>query len=288
MEVLFRQPENDPQGAAVSMESVGILRCFLNRIQPKRDVLHVTRKRHHHTAVELHVIQKGYQVYEVEGERVRVEAGNFLLIPPLSRHRATEEAEGTEKYSLTFALRKGSTAEQGIPLERRCYVGHTPPAVEECLLRIAAEKRERQPYHSVLRCNRVLECILSILRLLTSSVPHEEGETETEDHRLALAKQYIADNVSHPISLGELAAYCHLGEKQLTRIFQRETGLGAAEYVRRERTRYAEQLLSDPALTLSEISERMHFANEYYFNTFFKRCSGMTPGAYRRSVTAKG
>jgi AraC-like DNA-binding protein len=45
-----------------------------------------------------------------------------------------------------------------------------------------------------------------------------------------------------------------------------------------------EKLLSDPSLSLRQISEKMEFNNEYHFNSFFKKYAGMTPGAYRKSV----
>ena len=46
-------------------------------------------------------------------------------------------------------------------------------------------------------------------------------------------------------------------------------------------------VMNESELSLKEISERLNFANEYYFNTFFKKYSGMTPGEYRKMSTAK-
>ena len=129
----------------------------------------------------------------------------------------------------------------------------------------------------------MLELIIQILRLLLSEVPETPVESEG-DMRLYLAKQYVSDNICRAISVEELATYCHIGKKQLTRIFLCEEGCTVAEYVRRARCRHIEKLLADPSRTLSGISEEMHFCNEYYFNTFFKRHTGMTPGAYRRSI----
>ena len=43
-------------------------------------------------------------------------------------------------------------------------------------------------------------------------------------------------------------------------------------------------LIENGELTLKEISEAMNFKNEYYFNTFFKRCIGLAPGAYSKMV----
>lgn len=248
----------------------------------------VTRKRHHHTGVEVHIVMRGCQVYELDGRLVSVEAGGFLLIAPLTRHRVAEEHVGTEKYSFTFAVQKGSAAERHLSALGAFVTGTTPETVTDGIRLICGERKRRALYGETVMCNRVLECILLLLRCFpVGTVPTPHGEDEG-DLRVTLAKQYVSDNISRAISVSELAAYCRIGEKQLTRIFRRAEGIAVAEYIRRARCRRIEQLLADPTRTLCEISEEMDFANEYYFNTFFKKYAGMSPGAYRRSVlTAK-
>lgn len=283
MNILFKQPENDQLNSANMLEQFGILQCYLKRIVSKRDKTNITTKRHYHKCIEVHIIEDGYQVYEIDGKSIKLEKGNFVVIPPLLYHRMTEESEGTKKYSFTFELKNNSTAEQLCSGMNSYFSCVTPSAVRESIAYIEEEKRELKPYHTILICNRVFECILQILRLFPSAVAEASAE-HFGDVRLTLAKQYISDNICYAISVGDLAAYCHIGKKQLTRIFLCEEGCTVAEYVRTARCRHIEKLLADPSQTLLRISEEMHFCNEYYFNSFFKRCAGMTPGAYRRSV----
>lgn len=283
LKILFKQPENDGYHSATALEEFGILQCFLKRIVSKRDKTNVTRKRHYHNCVEVHIIEKGYQIYEIGSKCIKLEKGSFLMISPMSYHRVTEEANETEKYSFIFELKRNGMAEQLFIEMGSCFSCETPITVRECIAYIEEEKRERKPYHTVLICNRVLECILQILRLLPSAVAEKTVEP-LGDMRLKLAKEYIGDNICNAISVDEIADHCHIGKKQLTRIFLCEEGCTAAEYVRRARCRHIEKLLADPSQTLSGVSEEMHFCNEYYFNTYFKRYSGMTPGAYRRSI----
>ena len=283
MKIVFKQPENDSYHSAVALEEFGILQCFLKRIASKNDKPNITRKRHYHKCVEIHIIEKGYQIYEVEETRVRLAEGSLLVIAPQSYHSLTEEANETEKYSITFELKSNGVAERLISEMGAYFLSEMPAMVRENIAAIEKENRERKPYHTALICGRLLECILQILRLLPSAV----AETAAEpfgDMRLKLAKQYIEDNICYAVSVDEIADYCHLGKKQLTRIFLCEEGCTVAEYARSARCRHIEKLLADPSWTLAGISEEMHFCNEYYFNTFFKRYAGMTPGAYRRSV----
>lgn len=283
LKIIFKQPENNVNSSAIALEEFGILQCFLKQIVSKRDKTNITRKRHYHKCVEVHIIENGYQIYEIEGKSIKLEKGSFLIISPLSYHCLTEEANETEKYSFTFDLKRNGMAEQLLTEMGSYFSCVTPVTVRVCIAYIKEEKRERKPYHALLICNRVLECILQMLRLLPSAVAEKTVE-ELEEERLTLAKQYIGDNICNSISVDELADYCHIGKKQLTRIFLCGEGCTAAEYVRRARCLHIEKLLADPSQTLSGISEEMHFCNQYYFNTYFKRYSGMTPGAYRRSV----
>ena len=98
-----------------------------------------------------------------------------------------------------------------------------------------------------------------------------------------LAKEYIEDNILRSVSVPEVAAYCCISSKQLTRIFLSEDGICVSEYIRRARCSHIESLLLESRYSLKEISDIMNFSSEYYFNVFFKKHAGMSPGAYRKS-----
>ena len=139
--------------------------------------------------------------------------------------------------------------------------------------------------YSTVVSGRIFECISGVLRL-SGAASDKRSELETEDDsRLLLAKQYIKDNVTTSLTAADVALYCGMSAKQMFRIFMSGEGLSPAEYVRRKRCKYVEKLLADTTLSLREISEIMNFNNEYYFNAYFKKYSGMTPGAYRRSLS---
>lgn len=80
----------------------------------------------------------------------------------------------------------------------------------------------------------------------------------------------------------DVATYCYLSTKQLTRIFQKYEGVTPGEYIIKRRIVKIESLLADASLSLKQVSMMMNFDNEYYFNAFFKKYSGMPPGEYRK------
>lgn len=281
MEILFRQGKNADNVAFSLLESYGIEGCIFKQIAFARDRARVTKKSHYHTSIEIHIIERGYQVYEVGGEAVRVTAGEFLILPPAIPHIALDEDPETEKLAFGFRLRE----EAPFALPSSVLHGVLPARVWESISVIKEEGRFRAPFHTTVAESRVWECLLEIFRTVkvikraASSPPDND-----ENGHLLLAKQYIQDNVRRPVTLSELASYACIGEKQLERIFRRETGMTVMGYIRKERCRAIEALLADPALSLREISEIMNFGSEYHFNAFFKRYAGMPPGAYRKAV----
>ena len=105
-----------------------------------------------------------------------------------------------------------------------------------------------------------------------------------DDPRIQLVKQYVKDNIAENINTEELASYCRISEKHLERIFLQSEGKTLMTFVREQKCREIEKLLADSSLSIKQISEMMNFSNEYYFNAFFKKHSGMPPGAYRKTV----
>lgn len=279
------------QGAAGALsvwEQLGIELCLLKQISFERDRATVTRKRHYHTGAEIHMIETGSQTYEVEGERITVSAGQFLWIMPRVKHVALQEIPHTDKYAFYLQAIGNSAfaqAQEGAP---PFLVGELPPLVRDGIGLVVSEWERKTSFGKMLIKNRVAECVIHFLRMQEINFSEALCDTdEGEDERFVLARQYIEDNIHRAISVSELAAYCHLSEKQLTRIFRQETEGTVAAYMRCARCRQIEKMLAETTLSLCEISGVLGFGNEYHFHAFYKKYAGMTPGAYRRAMQKK-
>lgn len=278
MQILWKQKDSSKEVCEALFRRLGVERCYLKHIRADADHGRTTRKKHHHTGVEMHVITKGYQVYELAEGRIRVEAGQCLLLPPMLPHCAVGEGEGTVKYSLTFGLTRGEVL--------ALYMGDIPQEVLDCLLRLENERAGTLPLGDSLAGVLVWECVLCLLRLMGLRAEEEQPSSDEGDRdaRYSLAVQYIEDNRSRALTVSEVAAYCRISQKQLGRIFAAEGEKTVAAYIRDVRCQEIERLLVETELSLRQISEAMDFQNEYYFNAFFKQYAGMTPGAYRKSL----
>lgn len=275
MRILYKQSADGED----ALTKIGIKQCYLKHLSVEGDAKSISGKSHHHNGFEIHIMENGHQTYMVSGKTYHVDRGEALLIPPRVAHRVLENAPAASKFSITFEIEGRSlaetvTREMLLPIDAR--VGDT-------LAHVFAERERSLSLSLPLVEAGVFEIVVKILRacgMKEEAVAQDQGQ----DLRYLLAIQYIKDNIETALRVADVARYCYLGSKQLTRIFLAETGMAVAEYIRRERCLHIEQLLADSTLSLGEISEKMNFGNEYYFHTFFKRYAGMSPGAYRRSV----
>ena len=282
MEILFKQESKSMPLA----EQLGIENCMLKLISLREDRSNITKQRHYHSAVEIHIITKGAQKYDIGGKQILVEAGEFLMIMPDTDHIVLGEKQGTQKYAIVFGVAKESPAQVAVLSAENYIYAPLPDEIKINMEKIISEKNEKKPYFSAIISNRLEECLLCFLRIIGAK---EENNAELdskicEDGRVSLVKQYINDNISRTISLSELASYCYISQRQLSRIFTKAEGISISDYMRRKKCERITLLLTETQLPLREISDIMGFDNEYYFNTFYKKYAGMSPGAYRRSV----
>jgi AraC-like DNA-binding protein len=98
---------------------------------------------------------------------------------------------------------------------------------------------------------------------------------------VARAMDFVRAHVGEEVRMREVAHYVHLAPCYFCRLFTKATGIPFVQYVARFRVEKAKELLRDPAVRVSEAAFASGFQSLPYFNRVFKRCTGLTPTAYR-------
>lgn len=273
MKIYYKQ-KREPDETSPLM-ALGITDCYFKHLRIDVDTGKNDRKTHRHNGFEIHIIEKGHQEYEAEECCHWVGKGEFLFVPPGIYHKQAGSDVGTEKFSITFS---------GPELDdfRECVTGVVPERVFENIRFIMEERPHNTMFSNRMIENAVFESILAFLRLCGLREAQGPEEGERDDSRLENAKKYIADNIESRISLEDIAAYCYVSPRQITRIFMKHEDISPAQYIIKQRAACIRDLLENSELSLREISEKMHFKDPYYFNVFVKKYLGMPPGAYRK------
>lgn len=95
--------------------------------------------------------------------------------------------------------------------------------------------------------------------------------------------QYIATHLTETITVPEVAAHIGKSRAYTAAKFKAETDKNVGEYIIECRMREAKNLLRYTDMSLTEISDYLHFANQPYFQNTFKKYFGVTPAKYRQT-----
>jgi transcriptional regulator GlxA family with amidase domain len=115
------------------------------------------------------------------------------------------------------------------------------------------------------------------------SVPLEPVSTT---RRVEDLRHYIMRRIGEPITVADLAAYAHLGERQVTRIFKAELGMTPSAYIESARVEMARNQLESTDATLERIVSLCGFGTTDTLIRAFRRRLDTTPTEYRRRFRA--
>ncbi|MFE0459693.1 GlxA family transcriptional regulator [Kitasatospora sp. NPDC058965] len=117
------------------------------------------------------------------------------------------------------------------------------------------------------------------------SVPLEQVATT---RRIEELRHHILANLAAPLTVAELAAHAHVGERQLTRIFKTELGTTPSAYVESVRVERARQQLESGDGTLERVAGACGFGSVDTLVRAFRRRLGTTPTEYRARFRTTG
>ncbi len=105
------------------------------------------------------------------------------------------------------------------------------------------------------------------------------------DHRLESVLSAIHSEPWHPWSMQELSRTAQLSKTALSKKFDIMLGCSPMEYLQQWRMQIAASWLKESGMTVDRVAERCGYNSVSAFSRAFKRCVGLSPGAYRHKVT---
>lgn len=111
------------------------------------------------------------------------------------------------------------------------------------------------------------------------SVPLEQVSTT---QRIEDLRHHIMRNIAEPLTVADLAAHGHIGDRQLTRIFKTELGMTPHAYIESVRVERARNQLESTDATLERIASACGFGTVDTLVRAFRRRLDTTPTEYRR------
>jgi transcriptional regulator GlxA family with amidase domain len=107
-------------------------------------------------------------------------------------------------------------------------------------------------------------------------------EMQPATDRLRRALDFARSHLHESLSVERLAESVHIGVRQFSRLFQRETGESPAKAVERLRAEVAHTRVADSTDSIETIARQVGFASAERMRRAFIRLYGQPPQAVRR------
>lgn len=237
-----------------------------------------SKTKHRHSFFEAHFIFSGSIIYECEGKRYVVESGSGIVFAPDVHHTAVSTSADAFKSTVAFTSDENEKAFDGARADKAYFFRFDEGTVAD-FNGIFADVDKKGAFSPVLIRNRIVSVLCSVLPF---GGEHHLPVYHRSDVRIEAAKRYVEDNKQLFLTCNDVAEYCHFNVKYFNRIFKESEGKTLLEYIHDVKRKEAERLLLQTDIPLSQISLGLGFENECYFNAFFKRLCGITPGEYRK------
>ena len=244
---------------------------------------------HYHDYFELVIIEEGDISYVCEGDTVRPNSGDIILIPPRKMHMSKINADATlyKRHVFYFYPDALDFAGCGVLMDfarqdEGGYMLFTLNALEKqkllsLLFRLdAALEKGADEKEKALRTGLVI----GIFYILNHA-----GRADLEAHEklpraVTEIREYIDENFAEIDSVSEIAAHFYYSREYVSRIFRKYFNTTVSDYINQRRIAHS-QFLIEKGMPLSDVCYRVGYGSMSAFIRSFKEIAHMTPSKYR-------
>jgi len=244
------------------------------------------------------VCASGQGSVQFAGQRISLQPHIVLLIPPgVAAQLRTENAKRSPEIVFAlFDLRvRNRLIQDARPFLKADKLTLIIPGMPE--LRLVTQTRAGSMGDRFLRALhyyadpgvQFLELNSQVIRALTMfraafvSGPRQFGASPTPAHRAAQFLYQSVDNKD--VSLDDVARFIGLSRTHTVRLFREEYKTSPMRFLLEQRMGLARRLLGQNEFKIAEIAELTGFSSPEFFSRTFKAEHGMSPRAFRQSVT---
>ncbi len=259
----------------------------------KRDYTYTQNKLGKHYNYEVQYVLNGKSEYEfAENKFIKLNKGQFLIIPPDTYHRIVYETNDFKKFMFSYTLKPKETentnfyqiAEAAVYNNIKAYNDNKD--IRNMVDKIIRTFTEKPPEYMNVVFFFTMSLIIELLQIIAGNNEFEVSH-KFNDTRINKAIKYIEESITENITVSDVAKHIHLSPKQLTRIFESTLLVSPGNYIKKYKAKYIRKLLMDINLSLSEISEIMGYNDVSALIRFYKNATGDTPYNFRKAFIKK-
>jgi AraC family transcriptional regulator len=215
-------------------------------------------------------------------------AGKLFLIPPGQQVRIRSDPGGVQTLiacQCRTELFRDLLEENFEWTEPRLKASSniTSDAIRHLLVSLGAEARHPGFASELMVEGYAMQIAAHLSRQLVDLKEASAGEQGLSPWRLRTIDERIED-VERAPTLSELARLLRLSVRQLSRGFRASRGVSIGRYIADKRAEKAKLLLGRGE-SVKAVAHRLGFGSSESFSTAFRRATGVTPKAFKHSVS---
>ncbi len=248
---------------------------------------------HWHTAVELIMPLVNYYTVVVNEVPYVLQPGDIIIIPSGELHQLFAPEEGKRiifqfDYSLLSRLHGFDST---FHMYHPCHVvtADKYEDIHSILYQFLLDMKKEFESNAVLKeasiYSMIIQFFVALGRVFVNGDTRFPNIKRSKHHeyieKFLTVCNYIHENCTENLSVEDLAELAGFSKFHFTRLFKQFTGMTFYNYLNQQRIMYAEKLLGDPNLSITEVAMSAGFASISTFNRLFKDYKKYTPSEYR-------
>lgn len=243
----------------------------------------------HEDTLELYYFIKGDPVFSFEGRHIDVKEETFVLISDGLLHRPIIK-KNCEYFRKRILFKKecfqrladSSSLYEKLKETRIFTIDKNSSHYERITSLFSDIEEDILSYDK----DRELSALVSLFSLLIkaekSSAENEKINYKRQDRRVSEIISYIDANLAEDLSYKGISKLFYISEKNLFKLFKKETGFSLGNYVNTRRINMAKRLLIDGA-SASSTALATGFSDYSVFYRSFLKSTGMSPMQFIQS-----
>ena len=253
----------------------------------------ISHPSHQHSSFELIVVTDGPYRCHLNGEAIKLNTGDCLLIKPGDLHEV-DCRPGQQHYVLQFDLE-----EKELGANRSIFVFNRTinsvdqafaarfDEIEPLLKNIASQSKREHRFASEIQ-DSLTE---SLFWTLISYIPEERlspafRKMSSDQHFMDKLERIARSNSAKHLTLDTLSELMEVSKSTLAKRSSTLLGESPSHYLLRGKIDLAVKLLSTTNMRIKEVSFDLGFQNPYHFSRVFKRVTGHSPSEFRTANSA--
>lgn len=258
----------------------------------KQNLLDV-RSRAIHEAVEIKLFYEGSSTLIIDGNTVRADAGDTVIINPYEVHTTLEAADDNGKYHLLMIgldFFGGAFADSDL---KELFLAKQVKLLNlfkddlflrETILEIVEEWETRKEGYALAISGLVARLFVYLKRYGVNFESASHSEPVIKYYKIiepALRK--IRDGYASDFTVESLAEACFISKYHFCRIFKLCTGETPIQYLNKYRLKIADEMLKRTNSRIADVARASGFDSVSYFSKTYKKHFGHSPKGNKES-----